>query len=383
MKKVLRITALLVVAFLSVGAQSNDAQNGILKMSKQFRSKSREQIVVPDVLGYQVLKCDFHIHTVFSDGMVWPLVRLQEAWQEGLDAFSLTEHIEYSPLKPDVSQDKNRPHEIIAEDAAQMNVMAIRGAEITRSTPPGHFNALFLQDNNALITDGSSELDYEAVKAASKQDAFIFWNHPGWRRKIKGSYEWIDFVDQIHKEGMLHGIEVMNGSKIYLKALDWCIEHNLTVMGTSDVHNLSEFEYDFSRPYIHRTMTLVMAKERTPEAIKEALMAGRTVAWSSKYLAGKKEYLMPLVEECIKVQPSHYSSETDGKTIRYYELVNNSSIVFELSLKEGEGTRHIKLLPLSSQTIQADGSQTQLTYTCENTFIRSDEQLEITLRLQL
>jgi len=35
-------------------------------------------------------------------------------------------------------------------------------------------------------------------------------------------------------------------------------------------------------------MTLVMAKERTPEAIREALNAGRTVAWASKYLAGKR-----------------------------------------------------------------------------------------------
>lgn len=381
MRKVLRLSLLLVVAFLSVGAQSNNGQNGILRMSKQFRSDGREQIVIPDVEGYQVLKCDFHVHTVFSDGMVWPVVRLQEVWKEGLDAFSLTEHIEYSPFKPDVSQDKNRPHEIIAEEAAQMNIMAIRGAEITRRTPPGHFNALFLSDNNALITDGSPELDYDAVKAASQQDAFIFWNHPGWKNNIKGSYEWIDFVDKIQKEGMLHGIEVMNGSKMYLKALDWCIEHNLTVMGTSDVHNLSEFEYDFSRPYIHRTMTLVLAKERTPEAIKEALMSGRTVAWSSKHLAGKEKHLRPLVEECIKVLPSHYSSEKGGKTIKYYELVNNSSIVFELSLKSGEGTRHIRLLPLSSQTIQADAGQSQLVYTCENTYITSSEQLDITLRL--
>lgn len=383
MRKVFRISLLLIVTLLSVGAQSNSGQDGVLRMFNLFRSNSREQIVIPDVGGYQVLKCDFHKHTVFSDGLVWPTVRLQEVWQEGLDAFSITEHIEYSPFKPDISQDKNRSYDIIKDEAPQKNVIAIRGAEITRRTPPGHFNAIFLSDNNALITDNAPELDYDAIKAASDQDAFIFWNHPGWKRNIKGSYEWIDFVDRIHREGMLHGIEVMNGHKIYFKALDWCIEHNLTVIGTSDIHNIAGFEYDFSQSYIHRTMTLVLAKERTPAAIKEALLAGRTVAWSSKFLAGKEEYLKPLVESCIELLPSHSSTVSDGKTIKYYELVNNSSIVFELSLKEGEGTRQIKLLPQGSQIIQADGGQTSLTYTCENVYIRSNKLLDITLRLEL
>ena len=30
------------------------------------------KINFPDIPGYQTLKCDLHIHTVFSDGSVWP-----------------------------------------------------------------------------------------------------------------------------------------------------------------------------------------------------------------------------------------------------------------------------------------------------------------------
>ena len=45
----------------------------------------------PDIPGYQTLLCDFHIHTVFSDGSVWPDIRVQEAVKDGLDAISLTE----------------------------------------------------------------------------------------------------------------------------------------------------------------------------------------------------------------------------------------------------------------------------------------------------
>lgn len=46
----------------------------------------RNEIRIPDLKGYRTLKCDFHIHTVFSDGTVWPTVRVEEAYREGLDA---------------------------------------------------------------------------------------------------------------------------------------------------------------------------------------------------------------------------------------------------------------------------------------------------------
>ena len=46
----------------------------------------RGEIRFPDILGYKTLNCDFHMHTVFSDGSVWPTVRVDEAWREGLTA---------------------------------------------------------------------------------------------------------------------------------------------------------------------------------------------------------------------------------------------------------------------------------------------------------
>lgn len=36
------------------------------------QAQTRHEIDIPDLKGYQTLKCDFHIHTVFSDGLVWP-----------------------------------------------------------------------------------------------------------------------------------------------------------------------------------------------------------------------------------------------------------------------------------------------------------------------
>ena len=35
---------------------------------------TRNEINIPGFDDYRVLKCDFHTHTVFSDGLVWLMV---------------------------------------------------------------------------------------------------------------------------------------------------------------------------------------------------------------------------------------------------------------------------------------------------------------------
>ena len=65
--------------------------------------------------GYEpFLLCDFHVHTVFSDGNVWPPVRVAETWRQGLDALAITDHIEYRPHKDELTGSHNRPYEIAA-----------------------------------------------------------------------------------------------------------------------------------------------------------------------------------------------------------------------------------------------------------------------------
>ncbi len=86
----------------------------------------------PDIPGYTTLACDFHMHTVFSDGKVWPTVRVKEAWRDGLDAMAITDHIEYQPHKKDVSTNHNRSHDMVKSLAQEMNILFPRGSEITR-----------------------------------------------------------------------------------------------------------------------------------------------------------------------------------------------------------------------------------------------------------
>ncbi len=190
----------------------------------------RHEVCLLGIPGFETLKCDFHIHTVFSDGLVWPTVRIEEAWREGLHAISLTDHIEHQPHKEDIPTSHNRPYYIAVQQAARRNILLVMGAEITRDTPPGHFNAIFLTDVNALHTEDI----LDAVGAANEQGAFVFWNHPGWKGPERG--QWGDVQATLYERGWLHGIEVCNEDTYYPEAHAWAIEKNLTLVGNSDIH---------------------------------------------------------------------------------------------------------------------------------------------------
>ena len=376
-----------IILLFTTCLHAQTVENGMMSLGEHRRPNKRDIISIPDVNGYKVLKCDFHVHTVFSDGHVWPIVRVQEAWREGLDAFSLTEHIEFQPYAEDVKTNHNRAYELIEEDAKRNNLVLIKGTEITRFTPPGHFNAIYVGDVSGYIDHRAKndppENDRIAVEKAKEQNAFIFWNHPGWQPKIEGSYEWLELIDDLYRNKALHGIEVFNGFHFHAKALDWCIDKGLTVLGTSDIHNLVQHDYDMGRDYVHRSMTLVMAKERTPESIREALETGRTVAWASKYLAGREEYVRDLFDACVELMPAYYTEERrNGTATNYYVIRNNSDLYFELRLTSGSGTVKIVLYPNSEQQITAQSNQSSLSYDVVTAYIRSDKHLNVTFPLK-
>ena len=45
----------------------------------------------PNTEKYQVVVADLHTHSVFSDGAVWPNVRVEEAVRDGIDIMAVTE----------------------------------------------------------------------------------------------------------------------------------------------------------------------------------------------------------------------------------------------------------------------------------------------------
>ena len=71
----------------------------VVKVPEAQQPYSGEYIYIPDVEGYKTLKCDFHTHTIFSDGDIKPENRVWEAAIRGLDVIAITDHIEYRPNK--------------------------------------------------------------------------------------------------------------------------------------------------------------------------------------------------------------------------------------------------------------------------------------------
>ena len=76
------------------------------------------------------------MHTVFSDGEVWPTTRVAEAWRDGLDAISITDHDDYRPHAEDVKKDASRPFALASAMARQVGLILVPGIEITRGGAP-------------------------------------------------------------------------------------------------------------------------------------------------------------------------------------------------------------------------------------------------------
>jgi 3',5'-nucleoside bisphosphate phosphatase len=332
---------------------------------------ARNEIRIPEIPGYEVLKCDFHMHTVFSDGVVWPDVRVGEAWQDGLDAISITDHLEYTPHKDYIPTDYNASFTIAEKTAASVGLILIKGTEITKSMPPGHFNALFIKDASKIYNE-----DYKAaLREAKNQGAFVFWNHPGWKAQTPDGAVWMPEHQSIFEEKLFDGIEVINHNEWYPNVLDWAQDKKLTIFGNSDVHD-PMLNFLKLENLDHRPITLVFATERSAGGIREALNARRTVGWFKNLLVGDQEWLEKLFFTSIKVR--EISSGGKSKTL---EITNFSDFSFELSMTDKPDK--VNVLPAgSSIMIPAPKNATELQCLVNNMLIRSDTPLNVSFSLK-
>lgn len=283
-----------------------------------LRSKSPRRIIIPDVGDYKVLKGDFHVHTVFSDGVTMPKERVTEAVDNGFDVISITDHIEYRPnfggnsIKLlDKNNDHNMAYDLAKQEAEKQGIILVQGTEITKNMPPGHFNALFIKDANAIA---AVVQDWKRMLAiASDQGGFIQWNHPDFPDLKPGEPMrfWKEHED-VYKSGHLHGIEIFNGYSYYPIVMQWCEEMKLAMISNSDIHTT---EWDmYGNQNRNRPMTLVLAKERTYDSIKEAFFARRTIGFGAGLLFGSQEWLEKLFNACVTIESKLGQLELTNKS---------------------------------------------------------------------
>ena len=311
----------------------------------------RTEIILPQVNGLNVYKADLHTHSIYSDANLTPEERVAEAWYDGLDIFSMTDHVEYRRHEPTmlkflkgytggeakkavnynvirkaaneegIKADLNIPTKLAQKAAKAYGdaLLIIPGCEITREPKTiGHFNALFTTDNNTIYdTD-----PLQALRNAKKQGALITQNHPGWSRK---SCDITEFEQKAFDENLIDGVEIMNGYWFYPKAMQRCVDKNLYMLGCTDIHHLTS---TYKNNGHFRTMTLVFAKENSAKAVRKALEKGMTLAYSAGNIAGDAK----LLQDFFKASVSCKFLARGKKNSAVYALTNTTSLDYKLRI---------------------------------------------------
>lgn len=381
--------------------------------------KDMDRIInFPNTEKYKVIVADLHTHSVFSDGAVWPNVRVEEAVRDGIDLLAITEHLEYQPHIDDIPHpDRNRSFDIAEDIAKNKDLTVINGAEITRMFPPGHINAIFIEDANKLIYLDEAKIseakeilkevpeesltNYEdlswledaalaslwpvksALIEARNQNAFTFWNHPAW-----SSEEFIGqpMLREIHKEffrdNLLHGIEVANGDGYSEEAFRIALEYGLTVLGTSDVHGLIDWDYPSSIG-AHRPVTLILSESNSSDAIKSSLFSGKTVVWFKNNLIGLENNILELTNSYLKAKKVEILENSD---IARVEIENVSDVRFIIQVLDQSSVVNesnlIEIAPNEKTVLQIDNGidKGSLDVKILNAFIAPNKNLLTTLK---
>jgi hypothetical protein len=312
--------------------------------------------------GRVVLSIDTHTHTVFSDGHVWPSVRVWEARKDALDAIAITDHIEYQPNQRDIPHpDRNRSFDLAKKESQRgrrrAELLIIPGAEITRKYAPGHVNALFIEDINLLLTEKkASTRDLTEARnvllAAKAQQGFMIWNHPAWPRDFpNGVIQLTKAQKTLFGEGLIQGIEVANGEYFNDSSLQVALDHDLTIIGSSDIHGLIDYDYDMTNGD-HRTVTLAFAEERSVEGIASAFFQRQTVALYNRQFIGRESELKTLFHSLVsfkRLPPRRKDSQQSAVRIRNEGPIDISlEVTGDISLNKSAG---FIIVPAKSSTV--------------------------------
>ena len=323
--------------------------------------KHRQEIYIPQVMGYNVYKADLHTHTIYSDGNITPSLRVREAWSDGLDILAITDHIEYRRIERDlikymgeyikeeyrnlpkgvntnlqgVAADErgilanlNANYDEAIESNQQYGMLIVRGVEITRNE--GHFNAIFTTDNNKIYHPDIKT----SIQNAVDQGAYVFQNHPKHNKTTKTSMS--PLAEELHNSGLVKGMEIGNGWAFWGRLVPYCIKNNVPMFSNSDGHSTiaERFQPHYNNG-VYRNMTLVLAKKCDEKSIKKAIEEGRTIAYHNNRLVGKEEYLSELFKASVTIE--HLC---DNKKETMVMLTNKSSLPYSVKVGKNEMVVH-------------------------------------------
>ncbi len=338
----------------------------ILNATSALSHDQPKLLEFPDTAdGRKIIAVDLHTHSVFSDGRVWPSLRVEEAQRDGLAVLAITEHLEWQPHLEDIPHpDRNRAYEIAHQRAADGKVLVINGAEVTRGVEVGHLNAVFIDDANAMMTPGKPsafadddmgerfmhpteanlEETRQSLQKARDQGGFLFLNHPSWPGlSPDGRGRLSDFQQALINEGLIDGVEVGNGGRFSADALQIALDNNLAILGTSDVHGL--IAWDYATPGEHlvpggkgaRTTTLLAVNAIDATEVARALERKQTVALVSNQLVGREDDLKTVLSGALTFTVERQVPSYVGDS-SVYTIAFANKLPIPLSIRNTSGT---------------------------------------------
>src|SRR5690606_34273790 len=122
-------------------------------------------------------------------------------------------------------------------------------------------------------------------------------------------------------------------------------KYNLTLVAGSDAHEA--INQSGANP--HRPMTLVFAKERTIESIKEAMLERRTAVYTRDYVIGRQPELGAFFKASIMINAKKIAGKANEGKIEI-KITNNCDIPYQVYLRT---PYLIDNMPLNLVTLQA------------------------------
>lgn len=323
----------------------------VLAACLAWPAAAAERFDFPPVGEYQVLRCDFHMHTVISDGRLTARERVEESRRLGYDVIAITDHGQTLAY---------RSAKLVGN---QTGVLVLRGLE---SGVQGKEHYVILgvdgtyrpQDSHRWSeTEGGQTVYHrEQMERVRAHGGLIIWAHPhvGLREPSIWGME----------QGVIQGIELKNdgvgdgwnstkshGTSWYPNAFEWASKYNLAVFACTDAHGSRQ-----ANPGV----SLLLATERTEKGVMDAIRERRTAAWFDGMLWGRKDVLGQLVGAMVR-------AEFSGGELK----LRNLGPVALRGVVEGPSGKTFELDPYQEASVQAGTGKATVRW--ENVWIGLEE----------
>ncbi len=249
----------------------------------------------PPVGEYQVLRCDFHMHTVISDGRLTARERVEESARLGYDVIAITDH------------GRTQAYRSAKAAGDELGVLVLRGLE-SGVQGKEHYVILGI-DGTYRPRDphrwSESEDDptvyyQEQMEKVREHGGLIIWAHPhvGLREPTlwgigQGIIRGIELKNDVVGEGW--NTVKSHGTDWYPEAFEWAMEHGLAVLACTDAHGPRRAD---------PAVSLLLVTERTEKGVLDAIRECRTAAWFDGMLWGRQELLGRLMQAMVRAEPA-------------------------------------------------------------------------------